>query len=190
MTAVEQIVRPGPPQEDPSVAPSIAKMSLPPGTVASTILSVGTKRDYVGSAGEGGRTIISHDFHLLVLGERVPRTLPEYVELYVVRANGSVVRHRPVSEEFPLLFHKPMSVFQVLGPGNVLRVRIFANAKNTPGKWPKKHKKVSEVPGMVLVLVRGKKGESTVRYVFFSPPELDHIWATDAEKAPRQWPHH
>jgi hypothetical protein len=182
VTIAQQHAGPGSAGQMPVLEPSALSPAFPSGTVVSTLYT-SSRRTHKNPNDEHPPKVISHDLVLMVLGERVAGLPPpKYIEMYVVRADGSVVRHQPVSDTNPLLLHRPESVFKVLQPGNAIRLRVFENVRAVPCKWPKHHRKIPRTPGLVLVILRGEEGERRAHVVFLCPPKLDHIWATDAEK--------
>ena len=111
------------------------------------------------------------------------------LEIFAVRHDGVMVSHAvrpdsiPFSPEIASQGHSVRSVLRAPGPGQVLRLRVFADTENTLlTQWPEHCEDIHRVPGVVVIVFSNDRGERA-RHVFMLPDARDdELWWTLAER--------
>lgn len=111
-----------------------------------------------------------HDV-ILTADTRYPVEPTVEVHVYAVRPDGFVVYHH-------IGAHNPASVFRVYAPGDVAKLRLFADTEMTVLLgWPAACRGIPRERGMAVVIAHHEGGR-TSRHMFRFAEECGHLWAT------------
>ncbi len=179
MTAAESVARPGSPPSFTIVDESPFTSELPQDVffwkiyLASKRLS---RRGLTEDPNLPPAQVVAHTFVLeAVAGRADAATVLEKVQIYVVRADGSLVFHDALLGDGRT--HRPRSVFMVLGQGDYARFTFFANTALFGARWPAGWGDIPRYPGMALILTFAKDQKVPTRHAFACPEDLLGIWA-------------
>ena len=178
MTAVESVSRPDIPRLLAPIDEHFLAAELPADVFSWRVEKVSrrlSRRGLCDRPDQPPAQVIAREFILkAVAGYADPSPVFEKVQIFAVRADGSLVFHDAILGDTRT--HRPRSVFKVLGQGNFARFKFFANSELFGARWPPSWKNIPGYPGVVLILTYVKDHEVPTRHVFICPEDVLDIW--------------